>query len=78
MLAGRSFAAQQQTSPHLVLHVLVAELQLHDVLKRSEERLIEVEVWKLRPARQHLGQNIMDEGHSLLGDVALLVASRLG
>lgn len=62
---------------HLVLYVLVTELQLHDVLEGPEQRLIKVEVWKLRPARQHLRQNVVDERNGLLGYVALLVARSL-
>lgn len=58
---------------HLVLHVLVADLQLHDVFKGPEEGLIEVEVRELQPAGQHLRQNIVDEGDGLLGDVPLFV-----
>lgn len=68
----------EQIWAHLVLHVLVAELQLHDVLEGSEQRLVKVEVRKLRPAGQHLRQDIVDEGHGLLGYMALLVAGRLG
>lgn len=63
---------------HLVLYVLVTQLQLHDVLEGPEQRLVEVEVWKLRPARQHLRQDVMDEGNGLLGHVALFVTRRLG
>lgn len=62
---------------HLVLHVLVAQLQLHDVLEGPEERLVEVEVRQLGPAGQHLGQHVVDEGHGLLGHVALFVTRRL-
>lgn len=62
---------------HLVLNVLVAELQLHDVLERPEQCLVKVEVWKLRPARQHLCENIMDKGNGLLGYVALFVTRSL-
>lgn len=58
---------------HLVLHVLVAELQLHDVFKGPEERLVKVEVRELHPAGQHLCQNIVDEGNGLLGNVPLFV-----
>lgn len=58
---------------HLILHILVAELQLHDVLEGPEERLVEVEVRELRPARQHLGQDVVDEGNGLLGHVSLFV-----
>lgn len=47
------------------------------MLKRTEQGLIKVEVWKLRPARQHLRQDVVDEGDGLLGDVALLVTRRL-
>lgn len=66
-----------KTALDLVLDVLVTQLQLHNVLKRTEQRLIKVEVWKLRPARQHLRQDVVDEGDGLLGDVALLVTRRL-
>lgn len=62
---------------HLVLNVLVTELQLHNVLKRSEQRLIEVEMRRLRPARQNLRQNVVEEGDGLLGYVALFVTRRL-
>lgn len=58
---------------HLVLHVLVADLQLHDVFKGPEEGLIEVEVRELQPAGQHLRQNIVDEGDGLLGNMTLFV-----
>lgn len=58
---------------HLVLHVLVAELQLHDVFEGPEERLIKVEVRELHPAGQHLCQNIVDEGNGLLGNMPLFV-----
>lgn len=46
---------------HLVLDILVTELQLHDVLKGPEKCLVEVEVRKLSPAAQHLHQHVMDE-----------------
>lgn len=62
---------------HLVLDVVVAQLQLHDVFEGPEERLVEAEVRRLGPAGQNLGQNVVDEGDGLLGDVALLVARRL-
>lgn len=67
----------QEPGRHLILDVLVAELQLHDVLEGPEQRLVEVEVWKLRPARQHLRQDVVDEGNGLLGYVALFVTRRL-
>lgn len=63
---------------NLVLHILVTELQLHDVLEGPEQRLIKVEVWELRPARQHLCQDVMDEGDGLLGNMALFVTCSLG
>lgn len=62
---------------HLVLHVLVAQLQLHDVLERPEERLVEVEVRELRPAGQHLRQDVVEEGHGFLGHVPLFVTRSL-
>lgn len=62
---------------HLILHVLVAQLQLHDVFEGPEERLVKVEVRKFRPARQHFCQNVMDEGNGLLGNVTLFVTGRL-
>ena len=62
----------------LVLHVLVTQLQLHDVLKGAEQRLVEVKVRKLRPAGQDLGQDVVKEGHGLLGNVTFLVARSLG
>lgn len=58
---------------HLVLHVLVADLQLHNVFKGPEEGLVEVEVRKLHPTGQNLRQNIVDEGNSLLGNMPLFV-----
>ena len=63
---------------NLILHILVTQLQLHDVLEGSEECLVKVEVRKLCPAGQNLHQNIMDEGHSLLGYMVLFVAGSLG
>lgn len=64
-------------SSNLVLDVLVAELQLHDVLKGPEQSLVEVEVGELGPARQHLRQDVVDEGDGLLGHVALFVTRSL-
>lgn len=61
----------------LILDVLIAELKLHDVLKGSEEGFIEVKVWQLRPTAQDFYQNIMNERHSLLRYVTLLVTGRL-
>lgn len=52
---------KHQSGIHLVLYILITELQLHDVLKGPEKCLIEVEVGKLSPAAQHLHQHIMDE-----------------
>lgn len=63
---------------HLVLHVLVTQLQLHDVLEGPEQSLVEVEVRQLPPAGQHLRQHVVDEGHGFLGHVPLLVAGGLG
>lgn len=68
----------QFARPHLVLDILITQLELHDVLEGPEQRLVEVEVWELCPARQHLCQNVVDEGHSLLGYVALFVTRCLG
>lgn len=61
----------------LILDVFVTELQLHDVLKRPEESFIKMKVWQLCPAAQNLHQNIMDEGHSLLGYMSLFMTGRL-
>lgn len=47
------------------------------MLEGPEQGLVEVEVRELRPARQHLRQNVVDEGNGLLGYVALLVTRRL-
>lgn len=74
-------AALSPTGPaspaHLVLDVVVAQLQLHDVLEGPEQRFVEVKVWRLGPAGQNLRQHVVDEGDGLLGDVTLLVARRL-
>lgn len=62
---------------HLVLYVLVTQLQLHDVLKGPEEGLVEMEMRKLSPAGQYLHQHVVDKGHCLLGYMALLVTGCL-
>lgn len=62
---------------YLILDILITELQLHDMLEWPEECLVEVEVWKLSPAGQHLCQNVMDERHSLLGYMTLFVTRSL-
>ena len=62
---------------YLVLHILVTQFQLHDVLERPEQSLVEVEVWQLRPTAQDLGQYIMDKRDRLLRHVTLFVTRRL-
>lgn len=68
---------RRQRAIHLVLYILVTELQLHDVLKRPEKRLIEMKVRKLSPAAQHLHQNVVDEGYCLLGYMPFFMACSL-
>ena len=63
---------------YLVLGVLVAAPQLQDVLEGGEQRLVEVEVWRLRPAAQNLHQQVVEETDGLLGDMALPVTGCLG
>lgn len=59
------------------MHVLITQLQLHDALKGAEKRLVEVKVRRLVPAHQHFGEDVMDEGDSLLRHVSLLVTGSL-
>lgn len=61
----------------LVLDILITQLQLHDALKGAEERLIEVKMRGLLPVCQHLGEDVMDEGDSLLRNVSLLMTGCL-
>lgn len=62
---------------HLVLDVFVTQLQLHDALERSEESLVKVEMRWLAPAREHLRQDIVDEGDRLLRHMSFLMAGSL-
>lgn len=59
------------------MDILITQLQLHDALKGAEERLVEVEVRRLVPVHQHFGEDVVDEGDSLLRHVSLLVTGSL-
>lgn len=61
----------------LVLNVFVTELELHDPLEGPEECFVKVKVRRLTPVREDLGQDVVDEGHSLLRHAALFVTGSL-
>jgi len=48
------------------------------VLEGPEQSLVDVELRRLRPAGQHLRQDVVEEGHGLLGHAALFVTRSLG
>lgn len=61
----------------LVLNIFITELKLHDTLKGPEECLVKVKVGRLTPVSENLGQDIMDEGNSLLRHMAFFMARSL-